>query len=398
MKIVESNKGEASNSSISDRQQPIRVLFIIGSLPIGGAENQVVTLASTINGDRYNVRVCCLRSEGVLANILKSNGIPVVSLNLRLRSLPIAVYKLYKLTKTIKPQIVHTHLTEADLWGRLVAKLAGVLVIITTIHGRYYWRKPKLRLFIDQLINHITDKVITVTDEIRQSYIKLHRISIQKIITIPNTVDIDRFGVQSSRNELRNQLGVKDCEHLIGTVARLEQVKRLDQFLEAARAVCDVVSNVKFIIVGDGPLREELESQAWQLNLVPQFVSFLGSRKDIPDLLSAMDYFVLSSESEGLPVALLEAMAASKPIIASRVGGIPEVIQDGYNGLLVSAHDPTGLAKAILRLIEDPGMCEAIGGEAYRTAVKRFSTEVVGQQITAIYASLLKKKWVNHGK
>ena len=129
-----------------------------------------------------------------------------------------------------------------------------------------------------------------------------------------------------------------------------------------------------------------------QLDLAPENVRFLGSRQDVPDLLSALDIFVLSSETEGLPVALLEAMAASRPVVATRVGGIPQVIEDGHNGLLISPHDPAGLAKAILTLMEDSTLRESVAREGYRTIEARFSTDVVGQQIVALYDDLLEKK------
>jgi len=126
--------------------------------------------------------------------------------------------------------------------------------------------------------------------------------------------------------------------------------------------------------------------------LVFTILYYLGSRQDIPELLSALDFFVLSSESEGLPVSLLEAMAASRPVVATRVGGIPQVIEDGHNGLLVSPHDPAGLAKAIITLMEDSTLRESVAREGYRTVEARFSINMIGQQIIALYDDLLEKK------
>lgn len=390
MKTPAAAKDSQSLPSISDHQRSINVLHIICSLPLGGAENQVVTLASALGSDRYTIHVCCLRREGVQASALRARGVQVVALDMRLRYWPIGAYRLYRLIERLKPQIVHTHLFEAGIWGGIVGTLAGVHVIMTTEHGMFYWRKPH-HILVGRLVNHLTDKRIAVSEEIRQCYIKNQGGAAEKIITIPNAVDVERFSGLTSRNQLRRQLGVNASSPLVGTVARLVSAKRLDCLLETARLVCETVPQARFLIIGDGPLRDELEDQALQLDLTPEYVRFLGSRQDVPDLLSALDIFVLSSEREGLPVALLEAMAASRPVVATQVGGIPQVIQDGHNGLLVSPHDAAGLANAILTLIQDSALRESMAREAYRTVEGRFSTKVIAQQIVALYDSLLEK-------
>jgi glycosyltransferase involved in cell wall biosynthesis len=394
MKTPVTTKDSQSLSFMSDPKQSINVLHVICSLPLGGAENQVVTLASALSSDRYKIHVCCLRREGVQANVLRARGINVIALNMRLRYWPIAVYRLYRLIKQLKPQIVHTHMNEAGIWGGMAGKLAGVPVIIATEHSIAFTRKR--HMFIELLINYFADKRTAVSEEIRQCYIENQLGSPEKIITIPNAVDVERFVGLNSRNQLRTQIGVNASFLLIGTVARLVQPKRLDYLIEAARLVCDAVPQARFLIIGDGTLREELEGQAVQLGLAPEYVRFLGSRQDVPDLLSALDIFVLSSEMEGLPVSLLEAMAASKPIVVTRVGAIPQVIQDGHSGLLVSPHDPAGLARAILTLIGDSTLRESLSREAYRTVEARFSTDIVRQQIIALYGSLLEKKDNNY--
>ena len=378
--------------SSNDQHRSIDVLFVINSLPLGGAENQVVTLASALSRGRYKIHVCCLRREGAQANVLRARGIQVVCLQMRVRYWPLAVYRLYLLIKRLKPQIVHTHLCEADILGRLAGKLAGVPVIISTVHGMYYRKIPPTWHFLDRLIPRFTDKIITVSEEIRQSFINDQKVTQEKVITIPNVVEVERFSGLNSRKELRTQLGVNALSPLIGTVARLVQDKRLDYFLDAAHIICKADAQARFLIIGDGPLREELMNQALQLGLTPEYVRFLGSRQDIPELLSAMDFFVLSSETEGIPVSLLEAMAASKPVVATRVGGIPQVIQDGENGLLVSPHDPAGLAEATLTLMKDRTLSESVAKEAWRTVEARFSTNVVCQMIIALYDGLLEKK------
>jgi glycosyltransferase involved in cell wall biosynthesis len=247
-------------------------------------------------------------------------------------------------------------------------------------------------LLLERFVNCFTDKTVAVSEEIRQYEIKNQGVSPEKIIMIPNAVDIKRFSQMNFRKYIREELGIEKSSPLIGTVARLVADKRLDCLLEAARMVCDSVPQARFLIIGDGPLRGKLEGQAIQLDLAPEYVKFLGSRLDIPGLLSALDIFVLSSEREGIPVSILEAMAASKPVVATWVGGIPQFIQNGHNGLLVSSHDPAGLAKAILTLVENDTLRQSVAGEGYRTVETRFSVDVVSQQIVALYDDLLEKK------
>jgi len=391
MKTPAITKDSQSLSSISDPQRSINVLYIIHSLTWGGAENQVVTLAPALSSDRYTIHVCCLQREGVQADALRARGIQVVSLNMRLRYWPIAVYRLYRLIERLKPQIVHTHLYDAGILGRLVGKLAGVPVILTTEVGMTVWKK-RHHLLLERFVNRFTDKMIAVSEDIRQRRIHLEGVSPEKIITIPAAVDIERFSRMNSREQVRTELEIETSSPVIGTVARLVAAKRLDYLLEAARVVCEAVPQARFLIIGDGPLREELEDQAMQLDLAPKYVRFLGNRQDVTDFLSAVDIFALSSEREGLPVSMLEAMAASRPVVATQVGGIPQVIQDGHNGLLVPPHDPASLAKAIITLIEDSTLRESVAREGYRTVEARFSTDAIGQQIIALYDCLLEKK------
>jgi glycosyltransferase involved in cell wall biosynthesis len=375
--------GEKTLAPSDRNQQLINVLFIIDTLQIGGAENQVITLATALSKDPYRVQVCCLRRP-IQAATLQARGIPFVSLNMRLRYWPVAVYKLFRLIRQVKPQIVHTHLGGADFWGKLVSIFAGVPVIFTTKHGMPQW-KNRIQLITERLENLYTDKVIAVSEEIRQYILKQRVISPEKIITIPNSVDIERFSQADSRDRKRAEIGVISSELLIGTVARLVQVKRLDYLLEAAHTVCEKLPETRFVIIGDGPLREKLEVQASQLNLLPQKVMFLGSRVDIPELLSALDIFVLSSETEGLPVSMLEAMAALKPVIVPKVGAIPQVILDRQNGLLISPHDPAGLAEAILTLAEDDTLRRSLAVKGNRTVETRYSTNAISSQILALY-------------
>jgi len=369
----------------------INVLHIISSLPLGGAENQLLTLVPALNNDYFRVHVCCLRGEGILAGKLRARGINVFSLNMRLRYWPVAIFKLCRLIKQLNAQIVHTHLFEAGLLGRVAAKIVGVPVIITTEHNMGLWKK-RHHVLLERLVNRFTNKMIAVSEDIRQRRIHNEGIPPEKIVTIPNAVDIERFNRINSREQTRNDLNIDTSFYVIGTIARLDPDKRIDHLLEAASIICKIFPQARFLIIGDGLLRNKLEDQALNLELLPKYVKFLGSRQDIPELLTALDIFVLSSEREGLPVSLLEAMAASKPIVATAVGGIPEVIHNGVNGLMVPPCEPKYLADAIISLIENNTLRESVTSNGFRSVKTKYSLDVVSQQIFTLYDSLLKKK------
>src|SRR5690349_8812620 len=212
MKTSSITRNSLSISSISNQQRSVNVLHVIESLPLGGAENQVVTLASSLHSDIYKTHVCCLRREGVLAESLRARGIQVFLLNMRIRYWPLAVYRLYRLIKQLKPQIVHTHMDQAGIWGGMAGKLAGVPVIIATEHSISFTRKR--HVFREMLINIFADKRTAVSEEIRQCYIENKLGKPEKIITIPNAVVVERFREINSRNEVRTQLGVKASSHL----------------------------------------------------------------------------------------------------------------------------------------------------------------------------------------
>jgi glycosyltransferase involved in cell wall biosynthesis len=371
------------------------VLQIIGTLALGGAEKQVADLTLAMSNAGNTVSVCCLGGEGILAEALRAKGIQVYSINLRLRYLPVSLYKLYRLIKRLSPHVVHTHLYHAGIWGRLVAKWAGVPVILTTEHGMNPW-KTRFQWLLEGLLNPFTDKIIAVSEEIRQCHMKRQGIPPVKIVTIPNGVNVECFTRLDSRDKTITQLGFDPSTFFVGSVARLARPKRLDELLLAARLVCNNAPHSHFLFIGDGPLRQELEDQASQLGLTPNSVTFLGSRADIPDLLQVLDIFVLSSETEGLPISLLEALAATRPVVATRVGGIPEIIKDGVNGLLVSPHDPKGLAESIQELMRNEDLRRSLAVEGYRTVETSYSIKVIARKILALYELLLQEKNTTH--
>jgi glycosyltransferase involved in cell wall biosynthesis len=250
--------------------------------------------------------------------------------------------------------IVHTHMLASNLLGRLAAMLAGVPVIVSTVQ-LIADREACWEILVDCLLQHRTDTMIASSQAVRQSFIQ-RGIQPAKIAVIYNSVDLARFDVvdrEVARRATRQAFGWDGSHFVVGTVARLERIKGLDHLIEAAETIAEAIPQARFLVVGDGPQREDLLSQVHHLGLGERFV-FAGLRSDIPQILPALDLFVLPSLSEALGIAAIEALASGVPVVASRVGGVPEVVIHGETGLLVPPGDAGQLAQAVSRVAANP--------------------------------------------
>jgi len=370
----------------------LNVLQVIPALGFGGAERQVVTLAGGLDRSRYAPIVCCLRRRGPLAATLDEQGIPVIELRWRTRYLPISLLRLILLMRSLQVDIVHTHLFEAGLWGRIAAKLAGICIIVHTEHGLNPWKKRQ-HIWYERLADRFTDKRITVSEDIRQSRIHREGLSPENLVVIPNTIDLAHFDptLIHAPETTRQRLGLRGSNAVVGTVARLSHEKGITYLLRAAETVARACPDVHFLIVGDGPLRESLEVLAEQVGLRNSVV-FTGARSGIRELLAVMDVFVLPSLREGIPVSLLEAMAMKRAVIATDVGGTPEVLRNNSGGILVPPADVGVLAEAMIGLLQDPQRRTRLGEAARERVRETFSSEVCIRQIEHLYEELLESK------
>jgi sugar transferase (PEP-CTERM/EpsH1 system associated) len=368
----------------------INLLHIIPTLQIGGAEKQVVTLLKHIDKKKYCVTLCCLHRSGPLKEELEDEDIKIVILGMRLRYIVVSLYKLIRLMRKNYVQIVHTHLYTDHLWGRIAALIAGVPVIVTTEHGRGLWKKRRHLLF-ERIANRFTDMRIAVSEDIRQIRIKREHASPDKIVTIMNAINTDEFIVSDDiRNAKRKEIRIKGDELVIGTVARLDPDKAIDLLLDAVLLVSEKTEKVKFLLVGDGVLRSELENYTERIGLADKVI-FTGARTDIAALLSIMDVYVNSSHREGISVSLLESMAAGKPVIATDVGGNPEIINDTSVGILVPANNADALAEAINMLLRDKNKRLQMGRNARERIINEFSIRSQSKRIESLYENLLRK-------
>lgn len=365
----------------------LRILQVIDSLNIGGAEVLLVDLVRNLREAGHHVQVA-YSTPGPMAARLKALGVPLTRLPRLARVDPFLLFGLVKLMRREKPDIVHTHLFKSDLHGRLAARWTGVPVVVSTAHNNDAWAKRAPLGWLYGQTARLADRVIAVSDEVREYQIKYTFLPPEKIVTIDNGVDLRRFeGQESAGPAVRAELSISPDAPLVGIVGRLSPQKDHATFLQAAAQIHAALPAARFLVVGDGPLREQLIAQARTLGLENALI-FCGLRSDIPALMAALDVLVVSSRWEGLPITLLEGMAAARPIVSTAVGGVPGVVTDGVSALLVPRSNPSALADATLRVLRDPALARKLGAAALERVREKYSLESMLKQTLALYEEL----------
>ncbi len=373
-------------------QPPLNVLHIITRLdPGGSSENTLITVAG-LDRRRYRTSLMTGPSIGAVVPIL------ITRLGRKMRPLNdlLAFGEMYREIRNGRYTIVHTHSSKAGILGRWAAWLAGVPIIVHTPHGHvfygYYGRIPSyLFILLERLTARITDKIITLTEQGIQEHVDRRIAPREKFISIHSGVDLTWFTEpHPDPSVTRKHLGLSLDGQVVGSVGRLEPVKGYDTFLRAAALLRARQPTPHFLLAGEGEEESRLKHLARELR-VEDRVLFLGWQKEIPDILSALDLFVLPSRNEGMGRTLVQAMAMGKPIVATRVGGVPEVLGEGEAGLLVPPDDPVQLAQAIEQLLDDTELARKLG-EAGKRRAPAYSAERMVAQIESLYESLLLEK------
>lgn len=371
--------------------QKIRLMQITHDLAIGGLQRVVVNICRTIDRTRFDVQVLCLRSLGPFAADVERLGIPVQLIPQTGRTDYLSFLKVARALRRGRIQVIHTHNTQPFVDGTLGALLAGVKTIVHTDHARSFPDKTRY-MIAEHLVSRFAYRVVGVSEHTSANLMKFERISPRKIETIPNGIDGAAFEQEVDRAAARLALGIPTTARAIGLAVRLTEQKGITYLLQALPAVVRDYPDVVLVIAGEGPTRSSLESEAVGLG-VAQHVRFAGACGDVPSLLKALDAYVLPSVWEGLPMVLLEAMAAGCPIVATSVGGVPSAIEHGRNGLLVSPRDPAGLAAAVNRMLRDAELrrdCQRRGKEVFAA---RFSA----RKMTDRYEQLYLRGAAQHG-
>lgn len=367
-----------------------KVLHVVTLSEWGGAQHIVYLLAKYLRSE-YEITVACAPG-GLLVDRLRAEGIRVIEIpDLCRNPHPIkdlrALWRLYRLMRAERFDIVHTHSTKAGLLGRLAARLAGVPIILFTAHGWAFsegrsWPWRWLLAQVERLPALFSTKIICVSEHDLQLALQFRVAPSEKLTVIYNGIDPSPFASLPDKRELRRELGFSPSETIITMVGRLAPPKDFDTLFTACEQLA--VWGWKLLIVGDGLLRSRL-ARAIEAQDLQHRVLLLGERGDVPRILKASDIFVLSSRWEGLPLVVIEAMLAGLPVIATCVGGLPELVKDGVTGILVPPRDPTALHHALGQLLSDEKLCQRLGIAGQRRALERFTVERLIAQVRDLY-------------
>lgn len=371
----------------------INILQLVNGFAIGGGELKLLELVKNVSTEKYNTFVCSVGQGGPLQEEFKKVCPNVYVLNKKHRFDISLVFKVAKLMKKEKIDIVQTTLFYADVIGAIAAKMAKVSVVISwevvtqsfkAIHRMAY-----------KVAQRNIDMVITVSDAINKKMVEVRKIGSRKVKTIHYGVDLTKFHLNGQEKSLRRkELGFSDNDILVGTVARLTEQKGHKYLLPAAQGIVKRFRNVKFVFIGDGPLRSDIESQICSLNIKSN-CKLLGFRTDVKEILNLFDVFVLPSLYEGLPNVVLEAMACGNPVVATAVDGTVEAVEHGVTGLLVSPKNPEALEEALISLITDKDKMILMGKNGRKRVEKFFSLDKQIEKFEELYDNFAMDRIMN---
>lgn len=354
----------------------INIAFLIGSLGRGGAENQAVLIINQLNSEKYNKHIVVLwDKEDGFKNRLNQD-VKYYSVQYRRRTLPLGMIKIIKYLKKNSIDILHTHMYDPNKIGAIAGKLARIPTIVTHEHGKNPWKRHRHYLVEKYLIDSIAAKRFAVSKDILNRRIKLDRSDPKKIINIPNGVEIPDFIFDS-----------EPTPKIIGSMGRLVEAKDFTTLFKSIKMVKDLGYKVELHVAGAGPLRETLKKQARKLG-INRSIKLLGFQKS-EDFLEKIDLFAMSSIGEGMPVALLEAMSYGLPIVATNVGGISEIVENGKDGLLCDPRNHKSLAENITKIIENKELRNNLSKNARQKINNKYNIKIIAQQFDKCYISLM---------
>ncbi len=372
----------------------IKVCHLLSGDLWAGAEAQITVLLSQLVKEKCLENFALIYNQGRLAEELRDLGISIHILEEKENDPMRLFIKTCRWLRQEGFDLLHAHRYKENVIGSLAAKTGGIHHIVRTYHGMpepfsgFEDLKYRLYIFLDYLVSRLlVGRVITTSFDMKKKL--SHRLGARKVLSILNSVDLDSLKVGKPPGRVREMLGVGDHYRIIGSAGRLVPIKGYQVFLKAAQIIRRKESKVKFLIAGDGPEKSNLEKLANELKISEDFL-FPGYREDILDIINAMDIFVLSSFHEGIPMVLLEAMGLERPIVAAKVGGIPEVVADRTCGALVEPNDPEDLASKSLFLLQNPEVRKKMGSEAKRRIAASFNAETMAKGVFEIYQSMVR--------
>jgi glycosyltransferase involved in cell wall biosynthesis len=367
---------------------PLRIAYIIKSMEVGGSQTHLTQVLRLLDRSRFDPVLFCLTGDGVLLDAARASGVPVWSpaagASFKGFGLAARVAALTRLLRRQRVAIVHNYLLRANLVGAISARLARVPVVMGSKRG-CHWRRG-FELVSAKIGNALADCVMVNAEAVREFVHGNEGCPREKMVVIPSGVDTDRFRPLPPA-QFKARLGLPEDRRIVGVVTRMRVRKGVDEFIRAIGQVRDTYPDVHGVIVGEVSLDDTLQEVVHSLHL-ENHLSLLGRRSDMPEVLSALDLFVLSSHDEGMSNAILEAMAMEKAVVATDVGGTGEVVRHGHSGLLVPPKDPQALAVAISEVLAQPARAHEMGRLGRRVVEEGFSAHAMVRQMEQLYLDL----------
>ena len=373
---------------------PLRVLHVITGLEVGGAERVLLETARYQRAEGHAVGVCALRPGGPLAPAVRE-VCPLFTVDMGHALTPGVVWRLARLMRRGRYDVVHSYLYQANLVARVAARLARVPVNISSVRCSYTWLNWK-HFLVDRWTARLADCITSVSEATRQFSIEREGLPAAKIVTLRNGIDVARFDAAvadraETRAATRAALGYTTTDLVVCMTGRLHEQKGHTSLFQAAERLKDRYPHLRLLIVGDGPARAALEREC-QARGLSGMVTFLGIRKDVPALLAASDLFAFPSLYEGLPNAVLEALALYCPVVASTADGTVEIIENEVHGLLVPPADAAALTVALERLLADPALRQKLAEAGRKRVVEDFSFDNMMHETETLYYHYLARK------
>ena len=390
--------------SPSGEGRPVRVLRVIARLNVGGPALHVTYLARGLAERGYETTLVAgdvARGEASMAFVAEQAGVEIVTLPGLSRELSpvrdaLAAFRLARLIRKLRPDVVHTHTAKAGAVGRTAALLAWPRrpVVVHTFHGhvlRGYFGTGGTLVFraIETLLARASDRLIAVSPEVRDELVALHVAPRERFSVVRLGIELEpRVHFEGDPAEVRRRHGIPEGKFVVGWFGRMTAVKRTDDLLTMLAGVRERGVDALLLLVGDGDDRERLEQRAHDLGLARSCL-FLGYQEDVAPWYAICDAVVLTSASEGTPVTIIEALAAGRPVVATKVGGVPDVVDEGETGFLVRPHDTHALAERLEILAGDPVRRRTMGDLGRARMLERYAVERLVDDVDALYRELL---------
>ena len=379
-----------------------RILHLITRLDRGGSAKVVLRLSEGLRDQGFDVRIATgptREPEEDLKGFTERTSIPIYTIPSLVRDISFlkdlrAFFDVFRLIRALSPTILHTHTTKAGFTGRIMGRICGVKAIVHTPHGHIFYGyggrvASRLYILAERMASMFCDRIVALTDIEKDDYIRLKVAGAEKISVIPAGIELDNYLKDGrDRADMRRELGLSPNTILVGWVGRFEEIKGCFDFLEAAGDVAGRFQEVRFLMVGDGPLRGAIEEWIKERGLADRVI-LTGYRRDIPRVMKALDLYVLTSLNEGQGMGIVEAMAAGKPVVATGVGGVPSVVRDGETGILVPPGRADMVARALIHLLSNRALARRMGEEGRKRSLL-FTVDGMVRAYLKVYRDLMK--------